>query len=58
MIRFSQMENPRRARYVQVGVVQGGVGACGSRDFPSVYVRLEHPEVLRFVKEHSDQNGN
>ena len=25
--------------YVQVGVVHGGIGECGSKDFPGIYAR-------------------
>lgn len=32
-----------------MGVVQGGFGGCGSRDFPGIYVRLEDEDILDFV---------
>jgi hypothetical protein len=36
-------------RYVQIGVVHGSVGACGSSDFPGIFVRLDHPLVVDFI---------
>ncbi len=44
---------PLDQHYVQVAVVAGGVGRCGDSDFPGVYVRMEDPDVLRFVYETS-----
>ena len=38
-------------RFMQVGLVQGGVGACGDRDMPGIYVRLKDPEILNFIYE-------
>ena len=35
--------------YVQIGIVQGGIGRCGSRRYPGIYVRLDDPEILDFV---------
>ena len=28
----------------------GGLGACGNKDFPNIYVRLEDKEILNWVK--------
>ena len=28
----------------------GGVGACGNKDFPNIYARLEDKEILNWVK--------
>ncbi len=39
LIKFEHDNGPGVAQYTQFGVVQGGVGACGSGDFPSIYVR-------------------
>lgn len=36
-------------RYVQLGVIVGGVGACGNRDYPSTYTRIEDFEVMNFI---------
>ncbi len=41
---------PKSKRYVQHGIVHGSIGACGGKDFPSIYVRLKDPEVLKFIK--------
>lgn len=40
---------PRR-RFVQMGVVQGGIGNCGSVHYPDVFVSLEHGEIFEFVR--------
>ena len=37
--------------YVQVGVVHGGIGDCGSKVFPGIYARLEDEENLNFIRE-------
>ncbi len=56
LIRYVQ--DSRDLYYEQIGIVQGGVGKCGSRDFPSIYVRLENEEVLNFIKEATGEDGN
>ncbi len=38
------------AKYVQVAIVSGGIGRCGSNIFPSVYVRVSDKQVLDFIK--------
>ena len=40
-----------RPHYVQVGVVHGGIGDCGSKVFPGIYARLEDEENLNFIRE-------
>ena len=35
--------------YVQLGIVQGGIGRCGSRSFPGIYVRIGNDDILRFI---------
>ncbi len=58
LIRYDYVDGLDNARYVQVGIVQGGVGRCGSSDFPSIYVRLENQEVLDFIKEAAGNKTN
>ena len=36
------------SHYVQVGIVQGAL-ACGSKDYPGIYVRIDNPEVWSFI---------
>lgn len=36
--------------FVQIGVVQGGVGRCGSVHYPDVFNSLEDPQILDFVQ--------
>ena len=36
--------------HVQVGIVSAGI--CGSSTDPSIYARLESPEILNFIKTH------
>ena len=36
--------------YVQVGIVQGSAGECGSKRFPDIYARLDDYNVLSFIK--------
>ncbi len=50
LMRYTYEDGPSSAKFVQQGIVQGGVGTCGSKDFPSIYVRLRDPEVLEFIQ--------
>ena len=36
------------SRHVQVGIVQGAL-ACGSKDYPGIYVRIDNLEVWSFI---------
>ena len=36
-------------KWIQIGIVQGGVGECGDKDYPGIYIRLNHPLVLDFI---------
>ena len=48
-MRYTYDSGPSSAKFVQQGIVQGGVGTCGSKDFPSIYVRIKDPEVFKFI---------
>ena len=37
-------------KYVQIGLVQGGVGVCGDPTFPAIYIRLEESYTLQFIQ--------
>ena len=37
-------------QFTQIGMVQGGVGACGDRKIPSIYIRLRDPEIMSFIR--------
>ncbi len=39
--------------YVQLGIVQGGISKCGSRQFPGIYVRTGNEDVMHFILETS-----
>ena len=43
------LQNQNNPRYLQVGLVQGGIGKCGNEKAPSVYIKLEDEEIHRFV---------
>jgi secreted trypsin-like serine protease len=36
-------------RYIQTGIVSGGIGECGTEGQPGVFVRVDHPEILAFI---------
>ena len=36
--------------------MQGGVSQCGDIDFPAIFVRLDHPQVLSFIKSEMEAN--
>ena len=38
-------------KYLQVSVVHGGLGECGNNEFPGIYVRLDDPEILHFIRQ-------
>ena len=31
-------------------MVQGGIGDCTDRDFAGIFVRLDNPKILNFIK--------
>ncbi len=49
-MRYTYESGPSSAKFIQQGIVQGGVGTCGSKDFPSIYVRIKDPEVFEFIQ--------
>jgi secreted trypsin-like serine protease len=36
-------------KYIQIATVRGGVGECGDRDYPGIFVRLDHPSIWNFI---------
>ena len=42
-------KNLSSKKWIQIGIVQGGVGECGDKDYPGIYIRLNHPLVLNFI---------
>ena len=45
-------------RHIQVGIVQGAL-ACGSKEFPGIYARIDHPEVWNFINDTiNNRRGN
>ena len=44
-----QIRNTTTHRYYQVAIVHGAL-ECGNPSFPGVYVRLENPEILSFIR--------
>ena len=41
----------------QIATVQGGVDSCGSIDYPSLYIRLDDPEIFSFISANTKNNG-
>ena len=41
--------NPTKMTYTQIGLVSGAIGECGDGRFPTVYVRINHPEIMEFI---------
>ena len=52
---FSTEHNSGQYRFIQLGIVQGGIGTCGDPTLPAIYVRLEDKEVLQFIKKSKPQ---
>jgi secreted trypsin-like serine protease len=36
-------------KFIQIATVEGGVGECGDRDYPGIFVRLDHPSIWNFI---------
>ena len=36
-------------KFIQIATVEGGVGECGDKDYPGIFVRLDHPSVWNFI---------
>lgn len=49
LVRFDFSGSGSQPKYVITGIVQGGVGRCGDDKFPSIFVRVEDPEVYNFI---------
>jgi len=41
--------NRKTSSWIQFASVQGSVGDCGDIDYPSIYIRLDHSSVLKFI---------
>lgn len=51
------LTSPPNIRYIQVGIVQGGVGDCGDSQYPGIYIRLDDPDILAFIQSVVDQGS-
>ena len=49
---FELDESGTKERFVQVGIVHGGVSECGNDRYPNIYTRVEDPEIFRFIEKH------
>ena len=36
-------------KFVQIAIVEGGVGGCGYDEYPGIFVRLDHPSIWSFI---------
>jgi hypothetical protein len=43
---YYSLENKR---HLQIATVQGAVGECGDPDYPSIFIRLDHPSIINFI---------
>ena len=52
--------NTSEARYVQVGIVAGGIqpDSCGDKNYPGIFTRIDHPEIYDFVDSQFPKRGN
>ncbi len=39
-----------RDQWIQIATVQGGIRDCGDADYPGLYIRLDDPNVLSFIR--------
>ncbi len=46
----------RSGQYFQIGSVIGGIATnCGDREFPGIYSRIDHPDILNFISTNAFQ---
>ena len=52
--------NTSESRYVQVGIVAGGIqpDACGDKNYPGVFTRIDNPEIADFIESKLSKKGN
>jgi secreted trypsin-like serine protease len=43
-------------KFFQIATVRGAVGQCGDRDYPGIFVRVDHPSIWKFI--YSTVKGN
>ena len=36
-------------KFVQIGVVHGGISTCDNKNFSTIFARIEDPEIFYFV---------
>jgi secreted trypsin-like serine protease len=36
-------------KFFQIATVRGAVGQCGDRDYPGIFVRVDHPSIWKFI---------
>jgi hypothetical protein len=53
------LHNIEKKIYMQLGIVAGGINfdQCGVENYPTVFSRLNHPDVLTFVKSVAENAG-
>jgi hypothetical protein len=53
------LHNIEKKIYIQLGIVAGGINfdQCGVENYPTVFSRLNHPDVLTFVKSVAENAG-
>ena len=49
----------KKSHYIQIGLFAGTVAqTCGDRDYPGIYVRLDHTEVFDFIQKAEIEQQN
>ena len=43
------IRNLSSRQWQQIGIVHGAIGECGDIDYPTIFIRLDHPLVLDFI---------
>ena len=39
----------RNQKFIQIGVTHGSLIECSAREFPGIFVRLDHPKIWKFL---------
>jgi secreted trypsin-like serine protease len=37
-------------QWIQIATVQGGIRDCGDSEYPGLYIRLDDPDILSFIR--------
>ena len=51
IVQFVSGDSSSEDHYVQIGIVQGGLGQCGDASIPAIFTRTENEEIFDFIQD-------